>query len=84
MCYLKPGQAIDFIYICKTNEAADTDNEALNIVTMPYYDFNNGGGVVDNECKITSPKSDQYTPNDGACDVVNNGQAESLPHFIAR
>ena len=35
MCYLKPGQAIDFIYICKTNEAADTDNEALNIVTMP-------------------------------------------------
>ena len=78
MCYLKPGQAIDFIYICKTNEAADTDNEALNIVTMPYYDFNNGGGVVDNECKITSPKSDQYTPNDGGCDVVNNGQAESL------
>ena len=78
MCYLKPGQAIDFTYICKTNNAADTDDAALNIVTMPYYDFNNGGVVVDDGCKITSPRSDQYTPNDGGCDVWTNGEAENL------
>lgn len=78
LCYLKPGQAIDFTYICKTNNAADTDDAALNIVTMPYYDFNNGGVVVDDGCKITSPRSDQYTPNDGGCDVWTNGEAENL------
>ena len=78
MCYLKPGQAIDFTYICKTNNAADTDDAALNIVTMPYYDFNNGGVVVDDGCKITSPRSNQYTPNDGGCDVWTNGEAENL------
>lgn len=78
MCYLKPGEAIDFIYVCLTNNAADTDDAALNIVTMPYYDFNGGGVVVDDQCQIIAASIDKYTPNDGGCDVMNNGQAESL------
>ncbi len=78
MCYLKPGEAITFSYICLTNEAADTDDRALNTVTMPYYDFNGGGVVVDDQCSVIPPYSDKYTPNDGGCEVLDNGQVESL------
>ncbi len=78
MCYLKPGEAITFSYICRTNEAADTDDAALNTVTMPYYDFNGGGVVVDETCTVTAPNSSTYTPNDGGCDVLDNGQVEDL------
>ena len=78
MCYLRPGEYIDFTYICRTNETPDTDDAARNIVTMPYYDFNNGGVIVDEECRIVSDKSSQYLPNDGGCDVLDNGQAENL------
>ena len=78
MCYLKPGECITFKYICKTNESEDTDDAALNTVTMPYYDFNGGGVVVDNQCVVTGPSSNMYTPNDGGCDVMDNGQVASL------
>ena len=78
MCYLKPGEYIDFVYTCRTNETPDTDDAARNVITMPYYDFNNGGVIVDDECRIVSDKSSQYTPNDGGCDVLDNGQVENL------
>lgn len=78
MCYLKPGEYIDFVYACRTNETPDTDDMARNVITMPYYDFNNGGVIVDDECQIVSYRSRQYTPNDGGCDVLDNGQAENL------
>ena len=78
MCYLKPGEYIDFVYVCRTNETPDTDDMARNVITMPYYDFNNGGVIVDDECRIVSDKSSLYTPNDGGCDVLDNGQAENL------
>ena len=78
MCYLRPGEYIDFTYICKTNETPNTDDAARNVVTMPYYDFNNGGVIVDGECRIVSYKSRQHLPNDGVCDVLDNGQAENL------
>lgn len=78
MCYLKPGEYIDFVYACRTNETPDTDDMARNVITMPYYDFNNGGVIVDDECRIVSDRSRQYTPNDGGCDVLDNGQAENL------
>lgn len=78
ICYLKPGEYIDFVYTCRTNETPDTDDMARNVITMPYYDFNNGGVIVDDECQIVSYRSRQYTPNDGGCDVLDNGQAENL------
>ena len=78
MCYLKPGQYIDFVYFCRTNEAPDTDDAARNVITMPYYDLNNGGVVVDADCRIISAESDRYTPNDGGCDVLDHGQIENL------
>ncbi len=78
MCYLKPGQYIDFVYFCRTNEEPDTDDAARNVITMPYYDLNNGGVVVDADCRIISAKSDRFTPNDGGCDVLDNGQVENL------
>ncbi len=78
LCYLKPGEAIVFTYICLTNDAADTDDSALNTVTMPYYDFNGGGVVIDNQCSVTAPDTNKYTPNDGGCELLSNGQAESL------
>ncbi len=78
MCYLKPGETIIFAYICKTNDAADTDDAALNTITMPYYDFNGGGVVVDDGCSVIGANADKYTPNDGGCDLMDNGQAENM------
>lgn len=77
MCYLAPGEAIQFAYVCRTNQAADTDDAALNTISMPYYDYNGGGVQVDNDCKIVVKDSDKYTPNDGGCEVWNYSQAQT-------
>ena len=76
MYYLAPGEAIKFAYTCRTNQAADTDDAALNTISMPYYDYNGGGVQVDNDCKIVVDNSDKYTPNDGGCEVWDYGQAQ--------
>lgn len=78
LCYLEPGEYIDFYYVCKTNEEADTDDAAVNIVTMPYYDYNNGGLRIDDGYSVKSFLSDTYTPNDGGCEVFGNAEVESL------
>ena len=77
MYYLAPGEAIQFAYKCRTNQAADTDITALNTISMPYYDYNGAGVQVDTDCRIVVANSDKYTPNDGGCEVWNNGQAQS-------
>ena len=77
MCYLAPGETIQFAYVCRTNQAADTDDAALNTISMPYYDYNGGGVQVDNDCKIVVRDSDKYTPNDGGCEVWNYSQAQT-------
>lgn len=77
MCYLRPGQAIVLTYSCSTNQEPDTDDLATNIVTMPYYNFNGGGVTVDENSITKWNGKDEYTPNDGGCDVRNAGEAHS-------
>ena len=77
MCYLAPGEAIQFAYICQTNQAADTDIQALNTISMPYYDYNGGGVEIDTDSRTVVANSDKYAPNDGGCELWDNGQAQN-------
>ena len=73
-CYLNPGEAIQFAYYCRTNSSADTENVATNTITMPYYDYANGGlSVGNNKQKVYN--SDTYIPNDGSCKIWDNSTA---------
>ncbi len=77
MCYLAPGEAIKFAYICRTNQAADTDTIAENTISMPYYNYNGGGVEIDTGSSTVVQKSDIYSANDGGCELWNNGQAQN-------
>lgn len=77
MCYLNPGEAIIFSYAALTNERMYTDERALNIISMPYYDFGGEGVTVDTDSATVAKNSETYMPNDGGCDLEDNGQAVS-------
>ena len=77
MCYLAPGEAIEFAYICRTNQAADTDTIAENTISMPYYNYNGGGVEIDTGSSTVVDNSSSYPANDGGCELWNNGQAQN-------
>lgn len=78
MCYLAPGEAIQFCYFCWTNQAADTEDKALNTISMPYYDYNGGGVEIDSAIRMEPYYNKQYGFNNGSCELWNNGQAENM------
>ena len=77
--YLRPGEMMQFGYVCRTNEKEGSDDVALNSVAMPYYDFSGAGVEVDdtNSTVGSSPADGMYT-NDGECEVISNAEAGSL------
>ena len=77
MCYLAPGEAIKFAYICRTNQAADTDTIAENTISMPYYNYNGGGVEIDTGSSTVVNNGNIYPANDGGCELWNNGQAQN-------
>ena len=77
MCYLAPGEEIQFGYICQTHDAADTDIGALNIISMPYYNYNGGGVILDTGSSTVVKNSNTYPANDGGCELWNNVQAQN-------
>ena len=82
-CYLNPGEAIQFGYYCRTNNSADTGDDATNIVTMPYYDYN-GGGLELGDGNLEVQNSNKYTPNDGDCNIWDNRTAASNDFTLNR
>ena len=77
MCYLAPGEAIKFAYICRTNQAAETDTIAENTISMPYYNYNGGGVEIDTGSSTVVNNGNIYPANDGGCELWNNGQAQN-------
>ncbi len=77
MYYLKPGEYTVFSYNARTNKEPDTDPEATNILTMPYYNFN-GGGVKIASSSTKVANADKYTPNDGGCEIYSTSDVRSL------
>ena len=74
MYYLNPGEGINFGYICATNEYADTEDSAINSISMPYYNYN-GGGVEVSDTSFTNTQYGTGNSNDGDCNVIDNSQA---------
>lgn len=72
-CYLKPGESIQFAYICLTNGYEDTADECVNSIAMPVLNRAEG--------KITVGDSDVAAydtganANDGSCSIIDNSEA---------
>ena len=78
LCYLNPGEAINFCYLVSTGDAASTDEAATNGIAMPYYDYNHGGVIVsDNSLILNKATTDADILNDGDCRLLDNTQAVS-------
>jgi LPXTG-motif cell wall-anchored protein len=91
MYYLKPGQFTVIMYSCIIGKSANTEDVAVNSVSMPFYSYN-GGDVVAGENIITpgfyntAGNSDKdgdknivnQTPNDGDIQVLDSDGASSL------
>ena len=79
--YLKQGQALTFSYSCRTNQYQDSEDVANNMITMPYYDYNGAGAVLDADSTVSRNKSLYSTvadaqDNDGNRSLMTNGQVD--------
>lgn len=78
LCYLNPGEAINFCYRALIGYTASTDEAATNGIAMPYYDYNLGGvSISDNALILSQTTTDVDNPNDGDCRLVDNTQIAS-------
>lgn len=78
LCYLEPGEAINFCYRASIGDFAQTEDAATNGIAMPYYNYNDGGvSVSDNSIVLKWSSKDVEVPNDGGCRVVDNTQIAS-------
>lgn len=78
LCYLNPGEAINFCYRALIGYTASTDEAATNGIAMPYYDYNLGGvSISDNALTLSGTTTDVDNPNDGSCRLVDNTQIAS-------
>lgn len=78
LCYLNPGEAINFCYRATIGHTASTDEAATNGIAMPYYDYNLGGvSISDNSLTLSQTSTDVDNPNDGDCRLVDNTQITS-------
>ena len=75
--YLNPGEAVVIAYHCRTNSYADSDDVANNIVSMPYYDYNGAGLVVDQETAVDRKTLEGKTSNNGDRSVQDNSWADT-------
>lgn len=78
LCYLNPGEAINFCYRALIGYTASTDEAATNGIAMPYYDYNLGGvSISGNALTLSGTTTDVANPNDGRCRLVDNTQIAS-------
>ena len=76
LCYLEPGQAIVFTYLCNTNDAVDTDPLAENTIAMAYPNFTGGGVRLAENSTTVVYQSTDYPPNDGDCRLETGAWAK--------
>lgn len=76
LCYLEPGQAIAFAYICVIgNRSSKEDSQQIkNTVAMPYLDMT-GAGVTASEISAKNVRPGVAEANDGECLVWSSAQA---------
>lgn len=79
LCYLEPGEGLNFGYICATNQRTETEDTSVNSIAMPYYDFNQSGVELSESSFVRKPRNNApaYTPNDGKCALMDSTQAEA-------
>ncbi len=73
MSYLKPGEAIQFAYVCTTGDYNETRDVSCNSIAMPIYNRSKGNILVgDSEITVYDTGVDA---NDGDCSLIDNSEA---------
>ena len=79
LCYLMPGEAIVFGYVCRTNGTEDTKDVATNTIAMPCYDYNNGGlNLAQNAPSQVANRKDGKPVTDSPDGLTNDGTVELI------
>lgn len=79
--YLNPGEAIRFGYNCVVDTDANTDDNAINTIVMPYYDYYGMGVDVDDADKILPTVMKGVNDNDGDCEVLGTVTMDEIYHY---
>lgn len=72
-CYLKPGESIQFAYICLTNGYEDTADECVNSIAMPVINRAEGKIKVGDSDVVAYDTG--ANANDGSCSIIDNSEA---------
>ena len=73
MSYLKPGEAIQFAYVCTTGDYDETPDVSCNSIAMPIYNRSEGNISVGNsEITVYDTGVDA---NDGGCSLIDSNEA---------
>lgn len=73
MSYLKPGEAIQFAYVCATGDYDETLDVSCNSIAMPIYNRSEGNiSVGDSDITVYDNGVDA---NDGDCSLINSSEA---------
>ena len=73
MSYLKPGEAIQFAYVCATGDYDETLDVSCNSIAMPIYNRSEGNiSVGDSDITVYDNGVDA---NDGDCSLINSNEA---------
>ena len=73
MSYLKPGEAIQFAYVCATGDYDETLDVSSNSIAMPIYNRSEGNiSVGDSEITVYDTGVDA---NDGGCSLIDSSEA---------
>ena len=73
LSYLKPGESIQFAYVCSTDSYDKTQDISNNAIAMPVYNRTGGKiSVGDSEINVYDTGADA---NDGGCSLISGEEA---------
>ena len=73
LSYLKPGESIQFAYVCSTDSYDKTQDISNNAIAMPIYNRTGGNiSIGDSEINVYDTGADA---NDGGCSLISGEEA---------
>ncbi len=84
--YLDRGEAIEFAYLCSVGSSSETQDEAVNTISMKYTDHMKTGLtlVPKDELSVTGRLTENFNDlNDGRRIVRNNGDSEPVIYLAS-
>ncbi len=81
--YLDKDEAIVFGYVADIGLPDETEDEATNVIAMPYTDYLNIGLTGQSSTEVTAPRGNYKTDNDGSRLIQNGNTVKEAYGFAA-